>query len=194
MPWNHSHTIVLVAALLLAAPIGFASAGASKHTVYDFKLRSIDGKKTSLSQYKGKVLLIVNTASKCGFTPQYEGLETVYQRYHDRGFEVLAFPANNFGQQEPGTDAEIKTFCSTQYKTTFPLFSKISVKGGDMHPLYVYLTRDSGFPGDIKWNFTKFLVAPDGHIAARFDSKQDPASDDVTQAIEKLLPQSAVTQ
>ncbi|MGH7486914.1 MAG: glutathione peroxidase, partial [bacterium] len=162
--------------------------GAKPRTVLDFSAVTIDGTKEALSTYKGKALLIVNTASKCGYTPQYEGLEALYQKYRDRGFEVLAFPANNFGAQEPGTNDEIKTFCSTTYKTTFPLFSKISVKGKDIDPLYTYLTHDSGFKGDITWNFNKFLVAPDGKVVARFDSKIEPLSKELTTKLETILP------
>jgi len=156
-------------------------------SVYEFKVRTIDGTRKSLSDFRGKTLLIVNTASECGFTPQYKSLEAVYEKYRPQGLVVLAFPANNFGQQEPGTNAEIKTFCTTKYKTTFPLFAKISVKGADMAPLYHYLTADSGFPGDIRWNFTKFLVAPDGRVAARFEPKTDPMQPEVLEKIEGVL-------
>lgn len=173
--------------VLGVAPSAVTSAS-TKHTVYDFKMKSIDGKPIPLSKYKGKALLIVNTASRCGYTPQYEGLESLYEKYRERGFEVLAFPANDFGQQEPGTDAEIQKFCSLNYKTSFPLFSKITVKGKGIHPLYAYLTKESPFPGDIKWNFNKFLVGQDGQIAARFDSRTEPMSKNVTDAIDKLLP------
>jgi len=159
--------------------------------VYSFRVKTIDGKNASLADFKGKTLLIVNTASKCGHTPQYAGLETLYEKYKDQGFEVLAFPANNFGQQEPGTNAEIKTFCATNYKTTFPLFSKVSVKGKDMTPLYHYLTTETAFPGDITWNFTKFLVAPDGKVVARFTPKQEPLDPDITAKIETTLAAKA---
>ncbi len=156
-------------------------------TVYDFTARAIDGKDVPLSQYKGKVLLIVNTASRCGFTPQYEDLEAIYGLYRAKGFEVLAFPANNFMNQEPGSDTEIQKFCALKYDTTFPLFSKISVKGKDIHPLFAYLTHDTPFPGDVRWNFNKFLISPDGHVVARFDSKVEPTAPEVKTAIEKLL-------
>lgn len=183
------HALALPACFALAflATTVTTADGATARGVHDFKVRSIDGKDVALSQYKGKALLIVNTASRCGFTPQYEGLEAVYQKYRAKGFEVLAFPANNFMNQEPGTDAEIQKFCSLKYDTTFPLFSKISVKGKEISPLYAYLTQRSPFPGDIKWNFNKFLVGPDGHVVARFDSKVEPTSPEVTAAIEKLL-------
>ena len=141
-----------------------------------------------MADYKGKTLLIVNTASRCGFTPQYAGLEKLYEKYHARGFEILAFPANNFMNQEPGTDEEIKRFCSLKYDTSFPLFSKISVKGKDIHPLYRYLTTAPGFEGDIAWNFNKFLIGPDGRIVARFGSRTDPLADDLARKLEATLP------
>ena len=157
-------------------------------TLYDFKVQTIDGEELSLADYRGKTVLIVNTASLCGFTPQYESLEALYQQYKARGLEILAFPANDFMGQEPGTNAEIKSFCSGRYHTSFRLFAKISVRGKHIAPLYQWLTKVSPFPGDIRWNFTKFLVAPDGQVAARFPPKLDPLSKDVTQQLEKLLP------
>lgn len=157
------------------------------HGVLDFTVTTIDGEAKSLADYRGKVLLIVNTASRCGFTPQYKPLEELYLRYRDRGFEVLAFPANNFLRQEPGTNAEIKEFCSLEFRTTFPLFAKISVKGKDIAPLYAYLTRDSGFSGDVSWNFAKFLVAPDGRVVARFDPATDPLDRKITDRIDQFL-------
>uniref|UniRef100_A0A832I2N6 Glutathione peroxidase n=1 Tax=Eiseniibacteriota bacterium TaxID=2212470 RepID=A0A832I2N6_UNCEI len=150
----------------------------------------MDGGRKRLADYRGRTLLIVNTASRCGFTKQYASLETLYQRYRARGFEVLAFPANDFMNQEPGTDAEIQSFCSTEYGTTFPLFSKISVKGGAMAPLYRHLTRESAFKGDVEWNFTKFLVGPDGKVVACYGPRVDPLSKDVTDRIEALLGRS----
>jgi glutathione peroxidase len=158
--------------------------------VLDFTLNSIDGKPAPLSQYQGKVVLIVNVASKCGFTPQYTGLEKIYEKYKDQGFVILGFPANNFGAQEPGTNEEIKTFCSSKYMVTFPMYAKISVKGADIHPLYQFLTDKTANPttaGDIKWNFTKFLVGKDGKVIARFESAVTPESAEVTGAIEKAL-------
>lgn len=157
--------------------------------VLDFTMNTIDGKLQPLSAYKGKVLMIINTASECGFTPQYETLEKLYETYKDKGFRILAFPANNFGEQEPGTNSEIKKFCSTKYHTTFDLFEKISVKGADQHPLYKYITQDSPFPGDVKWNFQKYLVDRSGKIAVRYMSKVDPMSKEVTEEVEKLLKQ-----
>ena len=154
----------LAAWLALAAPMSAAS------TVYDFTLPSIDGEKTPLSTYKGKVILMVNVASRCGYTPQYTGLQALYEKYKDKGLVILGFPANNFGSQEPGTKEEIKTFCSTKYNVTFPMSSKVSVKGNGTTPLYQYLTRDANpaVAGDVKWNFTKFLVDKNGKVVERF--------------------------
>ena len=169
-----------------ASPRGGAKP--ASRTVHDFSAVTIDGVAQPLSAYKGKALLIVNTASKCGYTPQYEGLEALYQQYRERGLVVLGFPANNFMGQEPGTNAEIKSFCSTKYQTTFPLFAKISVKGKEISPLYAYLTRDSGFKGDIAWNFNKFIVGPDGKVVARFGSGTDPLAKELTTKLESVLP------
>jgi glutathione peroxidase len=157
-------------------------------SIYDFQVKRIDGSDVSLSEYKGKALLIVNTASECGYTPQYEGLETLYQQYKSRGFEVLAFPSNDFGGQEPGSNADIKRFCETKYKITFPLFAKISVKGPDAHPLYRYLTSLEENGGEVKWNFNKFLVAPDGRVVAHFESRVTPESDELRKKLEAVLP------
>ena len=159
-------------------------------SIYDFTVNDIDGKPVKLSQFKGKVILIVNVASKCGFTPQYEGLQKLYSEYADKGLVILGFPANNFGGQEPGTNSEIKEFCTTKYSVTFPMFSKISVKGTDIHPLYQYLTSketDPDFAGDITWNFNKFLIDASGKIVARFDSKDKPESEKVVNAIQLAL-------
>lgn len=158
--------------------------------VHSFIMKSIDGQDVPLSKYKGKALLIVNTASRCGYTPQYKGLEELYEKYKGRGFEVLAFPANNFMGQEPGADTEIKNFCQLKYKTTFPLFAKTSVKGADINPLYQYLTTKSGFNGPIKWNFNKFLVDVNGNVVDRYDSPVDPMSPQVIAEVEKVLPKS----
>ena len=152
--------------------------------MHEFTLNSIDGKPAPLSAYRGKVVLIVNVASRCGFTPQYAGLEALYEKYKDRGFVILGFPANNFGGQEPGTNEEIKTFCSSKYNVTFPMYSKISVKGDDKAPLYQFLTATGG---EIQWNFTKFLVDKDGKVVARFEPKVTPESPEVAEAIEKAL-------
>jgi glutathione peroxidase len=167
-----------------------AAAMAADKSVYDFTLNSIDGQPAPLSAYKGKVVMLVNVASKCGFTPQYTALESTYEKYKDRGFVIVGVPANNFGAQEPGTNQEIKTFCSSKYHVTFPMMSKVSVKGDDTTPLYQYLTDKAANPqtgGEIKWNFTKFLVGPDGHIITRFEPNVTPDSPEVTAAIEKAL-------
>jgi glutathione peroxidase len=155
--------------------------------VYDFTLNDIDGKPVSLDQFKGKVLLIVNTASFCGNTPQYSDLQNLYETYEAKGLEILAFPANNFGQQEPGSDAEIKSFCFTKYSLTFPLFSKISVKGQDKHPLYRYLTEQSPFPGEVEWNFQKYLIDRSGNVVARYHHRTKPLSNEVITDVERVL-------
>jgi glutathione peroxidase len=141
--------------------------------------------------YKGKVLLMVNVASKCGYTPQYTALESLYEKYKDQGLVILGFPANNFGAQEPGTNEEIRTFCSTKYNVTFPLYGKVSVKGDDTTPLYQYLTREANasVAGDIKWNFTKFLVDRNGSVVQRFEPAVKPDSPEMIEAVEKLLKQ-----
>jgi glutathione peroxidase len=175
---------LLFGALLIMAPSLFAGSG-----VYGFTLNSIDGKPMPLADYKGKVVLLVNVASQCGYTPQYSALEGIYEKYKDRGFVILGFPANNFGAQEPGTNEEIKTFCTRKYSVTFPMYSKISVKGADQAPLYGYLTNETGagISGEIKWNFTKFLVDRDGKVVQRFEPAVTPDSKEVTSAIEKRL-------
>ncbi len=160
---------------------------ADSSPLYSFTMKTIDGKERSLAEYKGKVLLLVNVASQCGYTPQYKDLEEVYQKYSKSGFVVLGFPANNFGAQEPGTDEEIKEFCSTTYNVTFDMFSKISVKGEDQHPLYKYLTTQSPAPGEVKWNFQKYLVDREGVVAAMIPTKTKPTNADVMSKIEMLL-------
>jgi glutathione peroxidase len=157
-------------------------------TIYNFTMKTIDGKDKSLADFKDKTVLIVNTASRCGHTPQYRSLETLYKQYKDHGFVVLAFPENNFKNQEPGTNEEIEKFCDLNYHVTFPVFSKISVKGDDMAPLYRYLTTQSGFNGPITWNFNKFLINPQGQVVARLDSKIDPLDPQVVAEIKKSLP------
>jgi glutathione peroxidase len=170
--------------LLIMATSLFAGSG-----VYNFTLNSIDGKPVPLANYKGKVVLLVNVASQCGYTPQYSALEAIYEKYKDQGFVILGFPANNFGAQEPGTNEEIKTFCTRKYSVTFPMYAKISVKGADQAPLYGYLTKETGasIAGEIKWNFTKFLVDRDGKVVQRFEPAVTPDSKEVTSAIEKQL-------
>lgn len=173
-----------MAASLFNQPVFGAS------SVYEFTMNSIDGKPLPLADFKGKVMLLVNVASKCGYTPQYEGLEAIYEKYKDQGLVIVGFPANNFLAQEPGTNEEIKTFCSTKYNVKFPLYSKISVKGGDKAPLYEFLTDTGANPktgGEIKWNFTKFLVGRNGKVIARFEPAVTPQSPEVTAAIEKAL-------
>lgn len=175
--------------LAAAAVLGVAAtASAGEPGVHAFTLALNDGSPKKLSDYRGKALLLVNTASKCGFTKQYAPMEQLYQKYKDRGFEVLAFPANDFMGQEPGTNAEIKAFCTATYKTTFPLFAKISVKGDGIHPLYRYLTTLPGFEGDVTWNFNKFLVDPNGKVVARFGTRVDPMAEELTKKLEEVLP------
>src|SRR5713101_6223210 len=181
--------IIMAGGLVNAQLKKAAKEGSAMHEkrVLDFTLNNIDGKPVPLSYYKGSVLMIVNTASECGYTPQYETLQKLYDTYKDKGFKILAFPANNFGQQEPGTNAEIKNFCSTKFHTTFDLFEKISVKGDDQHPLYKFITKKSPLSGEIKWNFQKYLVDRNGVIVSKFLSAVDPMSDEVRTQVEKLL-------
>ncbi len=159
-------------------------------SMYEFTLKDIDGKDVKLDTYKGKVVMLVNTASRCGLTPQYEGLQSLQDKYSGEGFTVLGFPANNFMGQEPGTEAEIKEFCTLNYKVSFPMFSKISVKGEDQHPLYRFLTHketNPGMDGDITWNFEKFLADKNGNIIARFSPKTLPTDPEVVEKIEGAL-------
>ena len=159
--------------------------------IYDIDVETIDGEKTTLRDYEGKALLLVNVASQCGLTPQYAGLEELHKTYGDRGFEVLGFPCNQFGGQEPGTSDEIKTFCETSFGVDFPLFSKIEVNGENRHPLYQELTKvpdAEGKDGDITWNFEKFLVAPSGEVVGRFRPMTAPDAPELVEAIEANLP------
>jgi glutathione peroxidase len=173
--------MLLAFSLMTACAIRAAS-------IYDIPVKDIDGTATNLSAYKGKVLLIVNVASHCGFTPQYTALEATYKKYSDQGFVILGFPCNQFGGQEPGSDEEIQQFCTSKFSVTFPMFDKIEVNGANRHPLYVILAGgDSPFPGDITWNFNKFLIGKDGKILKRFDSKVKPESAEITAAIEAAL-------
>jgi glutathione peroxidase len=172
-----------VAAVCMATPV---------NGVYSFTLKSIDGQPVSLRHYKGKVLLLVNVASKCGYTPQYAGLDSLYEKYKDRGLVIVGIPANNFAAQEPGTNAEIKTFCRNKYNVSFPMMAKVSVVGDDKTPLYVFLTDKSVNPqigGDIKWNFTKFLFDRNGKPVERFEPAVTPDSPQVTAAVEAALGQ-----
>lgn len=157
---------------------------------YGFVLNDIDGNPVKMEQFQGKVLLVVNVASKCGFTRQYEGLQNLYAKYKDQGLVILGFPANDFGGQEPGTNEEIKAFCSTRYQVSFPMFSKISVKGDDQHPLFAYLTSGGGnaeLAGAISWNFNKFLVDRKGNLIARFGSTDAPEGKKILAAVEEAL-------
>jgi len=159
-------------------------------TAHDFELDSIDGKKVSLAAYRGKAILIVNVASKCGLTPQYTGLEELYRANKDRGLVVLGMPCNQFAGQEPGTEAEIKTFCESRYDVTFPLFAKLDVNGEKRHPLFAWLTTQAtqpDGPGDIKWNFAKFLIGKQGEVVARFAPTTAPASEGVVEAVDRAL-------
>jgi len=178
----------------LAAFAPGADAGGAAKSPLDFTVKNIDGKDVPLSKYRGSVVLIVNTASQCGFTPQYASLETLYEKYKDKGLRILAFPSNDFGHQEPGADPEIKQFCTLRYKTTFDLFSKVATQGPEQAPLYKFLTSketNPKFAGPIEWNFNKFLVNRDGQVIARFKSPQDPLSPEVISAVEAALKQPA---
>jgi len=159
-------------------------------SVHDFSAQTIDGTDKALKDYAGKTLLVVNVASQCGLTPQYAGLQTLYEQYRGRGLEVLGFPCNQFGSQEPGTEGQIKTFCETRFGVTFPLFAKLDVNGAARHPLYAYLTTQATQPdgaGDIQWNFAKFLVDKSGHVVARFSPTVTPSAPELVQAIEQAL-------
>jgi glutathione peroxidase len=156
-------------------------------SIYDYSATTIQGEEQALSKYEGEVLLIVNTASKCGFTPQYKELQELYEQYHERGFKVLGFPSNQFMNQEPGDESEIQQFCQLNYGVTFPLFAKVDVRGKEAHPLFRYLTKNApGFLGDeVKWNFTKFLIDRNGHVVKRFAPTTKPSA--IRDDIEKLL-------
>ncbi|HKI37978.1 MAG TPA: glutathione peroxidase [Gemmataceae bacterium] len=186
--------LAAVAVLSLCIPLARAEGkkGDKKvPAVLNFKMKGIDGKEVDLSQYQGKVVLFVNVASKCGYTPQYKGLQALYEKYKDQGLVVVGVPANDFNKQEPGTDAEIAKFCESKYGVTFPMLAKVStIVGDDKVPLYKHLTSkdtDPKFAGEVKWNFTKFLIGRNGDIVNRFDSKVKPDSDEMTKAIEDEL-------
>ncbi|MEY2410815.1 MAG: glutathione peroxidase [Verrucomicrobiota bacterium] len=177
-------TILALSSILLTMTLFAADAP----NLTSIPLKDINGKETSLKDYSGKVLLVVNVASRCGFTPQYTTLESTYRKFKDKGLVVLGFPSNDFGAQEPGTNDEIKQFCSSKYDVTFPMFDKLHVKGAEQHPLYAALTgKDSPAPGPVKWNFGKFLIGRDGKIIQRWDSKVTPDSKEITDAIEAAL-------
>ena len=174
-------TFALLCALLIT-PMTFAA------SLYDVPLKDINGKDTSLKEYKGKTLLIVNVASRCGNTPQYKGLQALQDKYKEQGFTVLGFPCNQFGKQEPGSNEEIKEFCTKNYAVTFPMFDKLDVKGANQHALYKELSGpEASFPGDVKWNFGKFLVGRDGKVIKRFEPGVKPESPEVVDAIESAL-------
>jgi glutathione peroxidase len=154
-------------------------------SAHDFTAKTIDGQEKKLADYKGQPLLVVNVASECGLTPQYKALEALNKKYRERGLRVLGFPANEFGAQEPGSNADIKKFCESKYAVTFDMFGKVVVKGDGIDPLFAWLTKETG--GDIKWNFNKFLVGKNGEILARFEPKTEPESPEVVAAIEKAL-------
>ena len=173
----------LLGALLMTTAFAASS-------VHEFTLNAINGTPTPLAGYKGKVMLIVNVASQCGYTYQYEGLQALYVKYKDKGLVIAGFPANNFGEQEPGSNAEIGAFCKSKFGVTFPMFSKISVAGKDKAPLYQFLTDKNVNPktgGEIPWNFTKYLVDRNGRVVARFDAPVEPGSKELTSAIEEAL-------
>lgn len=176
---------LLLLALMLTATSAFA---ADAPSLQDIPLKDIEGKSTSLKAYQGKVLLLVNVASECGNTPQYEGLQSLYDKYKDKGLVVLGFPCNDFGAQEPGSNEEIKQFCTSKYKVTFPMLDKIHVKGAEQHPLYAALTGTTGaFPGNVKWNFGKFLIGRDGKPLQRIEPGTEPTDAEVVKAIEAAL-------
>lgn len=172
------------------ALIGFLMvSGERNESFYQYELNLINGETITLEEFEGDVLLIVNTASECGFTRQYSGLQTLYETYYDKNFKVLGFPANNFGGQEPGSDEEIAVFCEVNFGVSFPLFSRISVRGVDQHPFFEMLTNweNPDFTGDISWNFEKFLVDRNGNLVRRFDTRTEPDSEEMISAIEALL-------
>ena len=180
MKTNVTVILLLVLAVLVSAD--------SPKSIYEIPVQDIDGKKTTLKPYAGKVILVVNVASKCGLTPQYKPLQAIYEKYHGKGLEIMAFPCNQFGKQEPGTPAEIKEFCTKNYEVTFPLFAKLNVKGDKQHTLYKYLSgKDAKFPGDVSWNFGKFLVDRQGNVIKRFKPRVSPDSKEVSEAIEQAL-------
>ncbi len=178
--WMTALSIALIMSMQAADP----------ESILDIPVKTIDGSDTSLNEYKGDVLLVVNVASQCGLTPQYEGLQEVFKKYQAKGLKVLGFPCNDFGAQEPGSNAEIKVFCTTKYDVSFPMYDKLHVKGEDQHPLYAALTgKGSPFPGDIEWNFGKFLIDRKGTIIKRFSPRTEPKSAEVINAIEAALKQ-----
>jgi glutathione peroxidase len=172
---------------MLALALSLLLTGAPM-SVHDFTVKANDGADVRLDRYRGKALLIVNTASECGYTPQYQGLEALYQAYRARGLEVLAFPSNDFGRQEPGSDADIKKFCELKFRTTFPLFAKVKVKGAGADPLWRHLTSQPAHGGEVTWNFNKFLVDPSGRVVAHLESAVEPGSAELKTRLEAILP------
>lgn len=196
---KRSFLVMLAGAALCAAACTPSAAGGNEAmaaapkaagTIYDFTMRNIDGKEVNLADYKGKVLLIVNTATYCGNTPQYGPLEKLYEAKKDQGLVVLGFPANQFGGQEPGTDRQIKTFCTGNYHVSFPMFSKIVVKGDGINPLYSWLIANAPYHDDVEWNFAKFLIGRDGTVVDRFNPRVKPDDPTVVAAIDKALAAS----
>ncbi len=177
----------LLVPLLIAAAVAAVPAAEGKDGVLGFTLKSIDGSPYPLAQHQGQVIMLVNVASRCGNTPQYSGLEAIYDKYKAKGFVIIGVPANNFGGQEPGSNEEIKAFCTSTYKVAFPMMAKVSVKGADIDPLYAWLTTKSPKPGEVGWNFAKFLVDRKGVVVDRFDPKTKPEDPKVVAAIEQAL-------
>lgn len=183
-----SSIISIILSIFISSPM--ISEPYNGESFYDFTMRTIEGKEVKLDQYKGKVVLVVNVASFCGYTKQYTGLEQLYEKYKDKGLVLIGFPANNYGEQEPGSDAEIKEFCSTHYNVTFQMFAKISVLGEDKHPLYKFLTSGGGdekLAGEVAWNFEKFLISRNGKIMSRYKRNIEPMSDEIVTAVEREL-------
>lgn len=178
--------IVKLTVFVLIAVISMLNTASAQNSLYDLSAPRIDGAVKGLDEFKGKVVLVVNTASQCGYTPQYADLQKLYEKYKDRGFVVLGFPSNDFGQQEPGSDAEIQKFCSSKFGVTFPLFAKTKVLGAEKSPVYAFLTKSTGGE-EVGWNFEKFLVGKNGLVIERFSSGVKPLSSQLTEAIEKAL-------
>ncbi len=184
---KHITTVFIAVAFVISIVTAQTTKEQPMSRFYSFTMKTINGNQKSLSDYKGKVVMIVNTASFCGNTPQYKQLEEVYDKYKNKGFIIVGFPANNFGKQEPGADSDIKTFCEKNYGVSFDMFSKISVKGDDIHPLYKYLTTETDFKGDIDWNFAKFLVNKNGNIVARYKTGMKPDDKAIVAKIDELI-------
>lgn len=188
--WLQLATMLTLAATTITAQEHIARKGDSAMTAPDYlqiPFKTITGHDSTLAAFAGKVVLLVNVASECGYTPQYEGLQKLYEKYKDSGLVVIGFPANNFGAQEPGTNDQILTFCQTTFHVTFPMMAKVSVKGKDKHPLFAYLTEQSPITGEIKWNFSKFLLDRQGKLVARFDSAVTPESPELTLRLSSLF-------